>query len=296
MKWGRIITAMVTPFDERGDLDAAEAARLAKWLVERGTDGLVVGGTTGEGPTLTFDERLGLVTAVKEAVGGHATVIANAGGNDTQISVAAVREMEGAGADGILSVVPYYNKPPQEGMLRHFGAIADATSLPIMIYNIPGRTGSNMQPKTLLELARRYSNVCAVKESSGDVAQFAAILRERREGFAFLCGDDHLFLPALALGADGVVGVATHLCSREFGRMADAVHEGRIADAARIHFDLMPLMNALFATTSPIPIKWAMNQMGFHCGECRLPLGPMPDELKPRLRELMEQFKIGTAV
>lgn len=287
MKLGTIITAMITPFDSRGALDTKEAARLALWLVERDTDSLVVAGSTGEGQTLDRDERIALWRAVKSAVGDRAAVIANAGTNATRESVAAVEDAQTAGADAILAVVPYYNKPTQSGMLAHFGAIASSTRLPVIVYNIPGRTGANMQPETLLELAAAHANVVGVKESSGDLKQIGSVLARRRPGFLVWSGDDHLFLPCLAMGADGVVGVATHLCSREYRRMYDAYRAGRIEEAARIHLQSLPLIEALFATTNPIGVKWAMNQLGFHAGECRLPLDALPAALADRLRPLL---------
>ncbi len=289
-KLGTILTAMVTPFDERGDLDAREAARLARWLVERGNDGLVVAGSTGEGQTLDPGERVALWKAVKEAVGRDAVVVANAGTNSTRESVEAVAAAQSAGVDAILAVVPYYNKPTQSGMVAHFGAIAQATPLPVVIYNIPGRTAANMLPETLFELARRHANVAGVKESSGDLKQIGMILRGRSDGFIVWAGDDHLFLPCLALGADGVVGVASHLCSREYRRMLDAYRGGRVDEAAEIHASLLPLIDVMFATTSPIPVKWAMRQMGFRVGECRLPLDGMPDGVAARLRPLLAPY------
>lgn len=291
MNLGTILTAMITPFDERGELNTAEAARIASFLVENGNDGLVVAGSTGEGQTLSDGERNELFRAVKDAVGSKASVIANAGTNDTRASVKAVREAQNAGADAILAVVPYYNKPTQNGMLLHFGAIAEATSLPVVIYNIPGRTGANMLPETLLELARRHSNVAGVKESSGDLKQIGMVLKDRTEGFAVWAGDDHLFLPCLAMGADGVVGVASHLCGREYARMMDAYRNGRTEEAARIHVSLLPLIDALFATTNPIGVKWAMRRLGFATGECRLPLDTMPQAAAERLTPLVEKYR-----
>lgn len=288
---GTLLTAAVTPFDERGRLDTAEAARIAGYLVERGNDGIVVAGSTGEGQTLDDDERDELIRAVKAAVGEHVTVIANAGTNDTRASVAAAKRAQAAGADAILAVVPYYNKPTQRGMLAHFGAIAQATPLPVAIYNIPGRTGANMLPETLLELARRHSNVTAVKESSGDLKQIGTILAQRPEGFIVWCGDDHLFLPCLAMGADGLIGVASHLCAPAYRRMIEAFRAGRVDEAARIHLSLLPLIDALFATTNPIPVKWAMRQLGFATGECRLPLDAMPESLAQRLQPLLTPWK-----
>lgn len=287
---GNILTAMITPFDRNGRLDEAESARLARWLADRSTDGLVVAGSTGEGQTLEPAERVALWSAVKAAVGGRAAVIANAGTNSTRESVAAVEAATAAGADAILAVVPYYNKPTQSGMLAHFGAIAQSTPLPVIVYNIPGRTGANMLPETLLALAERHSNVAGVKESSGDLKQIATILRDRRSGFAVWSGDDHLFLPCLALGADGVVGVASHLCSREYRGLFDAHRAGRAAEAAEIAASLLELIDALFAVSNPIAIKWAMNQAGFAAGECRLPLDAMPPATAQRLAPLIAPF------
>jgi 4-hydroxy-tetrahydrodipicolinate synthase len=287
---GVILTAMVTPFDVRGELDLNEAGRLARWLVDRGNDGLIVAGSTGEGQTLEPAERVALYKAVKTAVGSDAFVIANSGTNATRESVRATQEATEAGVDAILAVVPYYNKPTQSGMLGHFGAIARATPLPIVIYNIPGRTAANMLPETLLELARRHANIVGVKESSGDLKQIGMILRDRAEDFIVWSGDDHLFLPCLALGADGVVGVASHLCSREYRAMLDAYRSGRVEEAAQIHASLLPLIDALFATTSPIPVKWAMGQLGFNVGACRLPLDEIPQSVADRLRPFLAAY------
>ncbi len=287
---GAIVTAMVTPFDDNGQLDLSEAQRLARWLVARGNDGLVVAGSTGEGQTLDAGERVALWRSIKNGVGGDAVVIANAGTNSTRESIAAVEAAEAAGVDAILAVVPYYNKPTQHGMIEHFGALAEATTLPIVIYNIPGRTGANMLPETLLELADDHSNIVGVKESSGDLKQIGTILAGRRPGFIVWSGDDHLFLPCLALGADGVVGVASHLCSPEYRRMLDAYRAGRVAEAAQIHASLLPLIDALFATTSPIPVKWAMSQLGFKVGACRLPLDEIPLAVADRLRPLLAPY------
>lgn len=291
MNLGSILTAMITPFDESGVLDTREAARIARWLVDRGNDGLVVAGSTGEGQTLSRAERSALVAAVKEAVAGRACVIANAGSNDTRESVASVEEAARAGADAILAVVPYYNKPTQRGMFAHFSAIAQAAPLPVVVYNIPSRTGANMLPSTLLELADAHENIRGVKESSGDLMQVGTILAGRRPGFTVFSGDDYLFLPCLAMGADGVVGVASHLCSPQYRAMMDAYRAGRVEEAARTHLSLLPLMQALFATTNPIAVKWAMRELGFKAGECRLPLDTIPDAVADRLRPLLQPYR-----
>ena len=290
-KLGRLLTAMVTPFDERGRVDLREAARLARWLIDEGNDGLVIAGTTGESPALTDDEKLALFRATKEAVGDRAAIVANTGGNNTEHSIELTVRAEKEGVDAALVVVPYYNKPPQDGMLRHFGAIAEATALPLIVYNIPGRTGVNMTAATQVELARTHPNVVGVKESSGDLAQMTAILHDRPSGFRLWSGDDHLLLPVLAIGGEGVVSVAAHLCAREMRRLVDAYVAGDVETAARIHQELAALTAALFATTSPIPVKWALNRIGFACGDCRSPLGAMPDATAALLEPMLAPYR-----
>ena len=199
---GRLFTAMITPFDGKGAVDVDEAVRIATFLVDRGNDGLIVAGTTGESPALESEEKLALFGAIKSALGKRGTVVAGTTGNNTHHAVELTKEAEKTGVDAILAVVPYYSKPPQDGLLRHFGAIAEATSLPIVLYNIPGRTNINMLPATVHELARRHPNIVAIKESSGNVEQFTALVRDRvREDFTVYSGDDYFYLPALALGA-----------------------------------------------------------------------------------------------
>ena len=290
-KVGALLTAMLTPFDSSGEIDHREAARLARALVEQGNDGLVVSGTTGESPALEDDETVALVRSVKAALGDRASVVAGAGSYNTHHAVEMTKRVIEAGADAVLSVVPYYNKPTQDGMLRHFGAVAEASTVPVIIYNIPHRTGVNMLPATLLELARRHETIAGVKESTGDSTQFSAILRDRPAGFGFWSGDDHQFLPSLAVGGDGLIGVASHLCAREYKEILAAFRSGDTARAAEIHLSLGPLFGALFATSSPIPVKWAMQQLGFNVGECRSPLGTMPEDLKSRLGPLIEPYR-----
>jgi 4-hydroxy-tetrahydrodipicolinate synthase len=289
---GRLFTAMITPFDDKGAVNVSEAVRIAQFLVDRGNDGLIVSGTTGEAPALETEEKLALFGAIKSALGKRGTVIAGTTGNNTHHSVELTKEATKTGVDGILAVVPYYSKPPQDGLLLHFGAIAEATSLPIILYNIPGRTNVNMLPATVHELARRHPNIVAIKESSGNVEQFTALVRDRvREDFTVLSGDDYFYLPSLALGAYGCVSVAGHLCSRELRAMADAYEGGDIETAGRLHRDLQALFSALFAHPSPIPVKWAMNEYGFKAGTCRPPMGEMPDDLKMILRPLIAPFR-----
>ncbi len=287
---GRILTAMVTPFDAQGKLDTKEAARIARWLVDRGNEGLVIAGSTGEGMTLDANERRELFAAVKAAIVGDAAMVANVGTNDVRSTIRAGKEAQDAGADALLVVVPPYAKPTQGGMLEFFGAIADATPLPVIVYNIPGRTAANMLPETLLELNRRHPNVIGVKESSGDLKQIATIVRDRPANFTVWSGDDHLFLPSLAVGADGLVGVTSHLCSQEYRSMLEAFTSGDVQRATSIHNGLLELSDALFTVTSPIGIKWAMGELGFKVGRCRPPLDELPPALVERLRPLVASY------
>jgi 4-hydroxy-tetrahydrodipicolinate synthase len=252
-KVGALLTAMLTPFDTSGDVDHKVAARLARFLVDEGNDGLVVCGTTGEAPALSDEEMVALFATVKDAVGDRASIVAGTGGNNTRHSVELTQRAEALGVDGILAVVPYYNKPTQDGMLLHFGAIAEATKLPVIVYNIPARTGANMLPATLLELAGRYENIAGVKESSGDCSQFSEILRSRPPGFGFWVGDDHMFLPSLALGADGLISVAAHLCAREYRALLQAFRSGDTAAAADTHLALAPLVAAQSGSIASMP-------------------------------------------
>jgi 4-hydroxy-tetrahydrodipicolinate synthase len=293
-KLGPLMTAMLTPFDATGAVDLTEARRLARFLIDEGNHGLVVCGTTGEAPALTDAEQLALFAAIKDEVGDRAGIVAGTGANNTAHTIEFTKKAEAAGVDAALVVVPYYSKPTQDGMLAHFGAVADATSLPIVIYNIPSRTGANMLPDTLLELASRHANIAGVKESTADCAQFSEILRRRPAGLGFWAGDDHMYLPSLALGGDGVISVAAHICARELRELGDAYAMGEAHTAGRIHLALSPLFAALFTTSSPIPVKWAMNQLGFAMGECRSPLGAMPEDSAARLGPLLDAYRERT--
>jgi 4-hydroxy-tetrahydrodipicolinate synthase len=284
-------TAMITPFDEREQVDVAEAVRVARYLCANGNDGVVVAGTTGESASLSTAEKLELFGAIKAALPDN-VVIAGASGNDTRASIELVREAEKTGVDAILAVVPYYNRPPQDGLLRHFGAIAEATTLPVVLYNVPSRTGTNLLPATVHELARRHPNIAAIKESTGSADQFTQLVRDRvRDDFAVWSGDDYFFLPALALGARGIVSVAAHVCGKDLRAMMEAFCAGEVETAARYHQHLQPLFAALFAISSPIPVKWAMSRFGFGRAECRAPLGAMTDELAAQLEPLIAPYR-----
>ncbi|MCL6451034.1 MAG: 4-hydroxy-tetrahydrodipicolinate synthase [Acetobacteraceae bacterium] len=269
--WGRVITAMVTPFGPDLAVDWARAAELARRLVDSGSDGLVVGGTTGESPTLTEAEKLKLWETVVEAVGDRVPVIAGTGTNSTAASVSLTRRAEVAGVDGVMLVTPYYNKPPQEGMYRHFREVAESTRLPVLLYNVPGRTGANLLPETVARLAE-VPNIVALKEASGSLEQVAQVVRLAPPGFRVYSGDDSLTLPVLASGGYGVVSVASHLVGQEMQQMVRAYLGGDAAEAARLHLRLTPLFKALFITANPIPVKCALALCGFPVGGLRLPL------------------------
>ncbi len=288
IEFGKVITAMVTPFDERGEVDYQAAKNLALRLVENGSDGLVISGTTGESPTLTTEEKLTLFRTVVEAVGGKATVIAGTGSYDTKHSVELTKEAERTGVDGILLVAPYYNKPPQEGLYRHFRTVAEATSLPVMIYNIPSRTGVNITPATMARLAE-VKNIVALKESTGDMAQAAEMVRVLPKEFMVYSGDDVLTLPMLAVGAVGVVSVASHLVGRRLKEMIEHFCQGEIQKAAKIHHELLPLFRVLFINTNPIMVKAALNLLGVPVGKPRLPMVEPEQHELDKLKEVLRQ-------
>ena len=269
--FGQVITAMVTPMDRALAVDYDRAAALAKRLVEAGSDGLVVSGTTGEAPTLTDDEKIRLFRTVREAVGPRAKVIAGTGTYDTAHSIHLTREAERAGCDGVLLVNPYYNKPSQEGLYRHFKTVAESTSLPVMLYNIQGRTSVNCEPATIARLAE-VPNIVAVKEASGSLDQMSQIRKLTRPEFLLYSGDDSLTLPLLAVGGTGVVSVASHLAGREIKAMIQAYQAGDVRQAQTLHFRLWPLFKVLFITTNPVPVKAALALSGFDVGGLRLPL------------------------
>ena len=277
MDIGRLLTAMVTPFDGEGRVDHEQARSLARALLDSGSDGLVVAGTTGEAPTLSHDEKLKLFAVVREAVGDRGAVLAGTSTNNTAASVELSREAEGTGVDGLLLTAPYYNKPTQEGLYRHFEAIAGATRLPCVLYNIPSRTGVNMTAETTVRLSR-VPNIAGVKEASGDLVQIARIVEDAGEGFRVWSGDDAMTLPILAVGGYGVIAVVAHLVGAQMRRMIDDYLAGRTAEAAAVHRRLLPLMQILMtAASNPAPVKYALNQIGFRVGATRLPLVE-PDE------------------
>ncbi|MCS6801045.1 MAG: 4-hydroxy-tetrahydrodipicolinate synthase [Chloroflexota bacterium] len=288
---GRVLTAMVTPFSPDGSIDEKRTAQLAQALVASGSDGLVVTGTTGESPTLSHREKLRLYEIVRAAVGPETAVIAGTSTYNTAESVELTREAAHLGVDGFLLVVPPYNKPTQEGMYRHFAAIASATTLPCILYNVPGRTGSNLLPSTVLRL-RQFANIVGIKEASGDLEQIATIIEAAGPEFRVWSGDDNLTLPILAVGGYGVISVASHLVGRQIQEMIHAFLAGQNARAAAIHRRLLPLVKALFVVGNPVPVKYALGVAGFPVGECRLPLYGPDEETARIIRHAIERQQI----
>jgi 4-hydroxy-tetrahydrodipicolinate synthase len=288
--FGRVITAMITPFTESGAVDYAVAEKLAVYLTEHGSDGLVVCGTTGESPTLSWDEEFQLFQVVQKAVAGKAKVIAGTGSNSTQEAIAATTKAAKLGLDGALLVVPYYNKPPQEGLYQHFRAIAAATpELPLMLYNIPGRTGQNLLPETVARLAE-LANICAIKEASGDLDQASQIRSLTPPEFALYSGDDSLTLPLLSVGGYGVVSVASHLVGQQLQQMIQLFVAGQVEAAIALHLKLFPLFKTLFVTTNPIPIKTALGLQGWHVGGFRPPLTEADPQTTQLLQSRLKDF------
>jgi 4-hydroxy-tetrahydrodipicolinate synthase len=289
MEFGRLITAMATPLLPDESVDLAGAQRLARHLVETGSTGIVVSGTTGESPTLTTEEKLALLSAVREAVGGRAAVIAGTGNYCTRESVELTRQAERRGADGVMLVVPYYNNPPQEGLYRHFLTVAAATSLPVMLYNVPSRAPRNLDAATTLRLAEA-PNIVAIKEASGNLEQITEILARCPDGFRVYSGDDSATLPLMGLGGYGVVSVAAHLAGRQIRDMIDLMAEGQVAEAARLNGRLLPLFRACFCRPNPIPLKAGLELLGLPGGGVRLPLVAADDECRERMRRTMAEL------
>lgn len=282
-RFGELLTAMITPFTRKGELDLDGARALARHLVEHGSDGLVVCGTTGESPTLSTDEKLSLFRTVVDEVGDEATVIAGTGTYDTAESIEMTTEVGGLGVDACLTVTPYYSRPPQNGLVAHFTAIADASSVPLMLYDIPGRTGRRVERATLLQLAE-HPNIVAVKDAIGDAAETARVRRELdangHDDFEIYSGDDPLLLPHIAAGATGIVSVCSHLVGPQIKQIFEAWRDGKVDEARRLFLELQPLFTTIMTlTASPIPVKAAVGMLGLPSGPPRLPLvEPTPDE------------------
>ena len=271
--FGDILTAMITPFTDDGHVNFQEALRLAGHLLDNGSDGLIVCGTTGEGPNIEDRDKLELFTLIAKEYGHRATIIANTGSNSTKKSIALTKAASHTGIHAVMAVVPYYNKPNQEGCYLHFKAIADSTDLPVMLYNVPGRTGGHIEPKTVARLANECANITSIKEATGDIK----IIQQLREllpnnDFMIYSGDDALTLDVLQNGGVGVISVSSHIVGKEMQKMITLFKEGKVKEARAIELSIVPILKAMFITTNPIPVKYAMKQLGFSTGPLLLPL------------------------
>ena len=290
---GRLLTAMVTPFDEKGELDYPQAKRLAQALLKSGSQGLIVSGTTGESPTLTREEKLRLFAEVRSVA--KQGVVANTGTYSTRESIELTREAERVGVDAILLVVPYYNKPTQDGLFQHFKSIAQSTSLPCIIYNVPGRTVTSISADTVIRLSQ-IDNIVGIKEASGNLEQIARIVQGANRDFLVYSGNDSDTLPILALGGYGVISVASHLVGNQIREMMDKFLGGKTEEAAQIHRNLLPLVNALFIVSNPIPVKHALNHIGFTVGKPRLPLTEPDEKSKAAIESALKGYRIDLPV
>ncbi|MBW8348924.1 4-hydroxy-tetrahydrodipicolinate synthase [Bacillus sp. IITD106] len=288
--FGRVSTAMVTPFDSKGNIDFQKTTKLVNHLINNGSDSLVVAGTTGESPTLSTEEKLALFRHILHAADGRVPVIAGTGSNNTYASIELTKKAEEIGVDAIMLVAPYYNRPNQNGLYQHFVSIARSTTLPVMIYNIPSRSSVNIAPETMIELSR-VDNIIAAKEASGDLNAMAEIISNTNDDFLLYSGDDSLALPIMAIGGSGVVSVASHVIGPELQEMIRLFEEGNHKDAASLHRRLLPLMRGLFAAPSPAPVKTALQMTGFDVGSVRLPLVPLTEQERAVLANLVEEIK-----
>ena len=291
---GRLLTAMVTPFDDKGEVDYQQARKLALALLDSGSEGLVVVGTTGESPTLNREEELRLFAEVKSAVGDRGAVIAGTGSNNTVEAIVATKGAEKAGVDGCLLVVPYYNKPTQEGLYQHFKAIAESTSLPCIPYNVPSRTVTSLSVETTIRLSQ-IDNIIGVKEASGNLENIARIISGTRN-FRVWSGNDTDTLLILAVGGYGIISVASHLVGKQINEMIYSFLNGQTDKAAEIHRRLLPLVNALFVVSNPIPVKYAVNHAGFNVGKPRLPLIEPDEKTAALIRDTMKDYRIDLPV
>ena len=293
--FGRLLTAMVTPFDEDGKIDYSQAKKLARALLDSGSDGVVVSGTTGECPTLTHEEKLRLFAEIKSAIGDRGVVIAGTGNYSTAESVGLTREAEKTGVDGCLLVVPYYNRPTQDGLYQHFKAIAGATSLPCILYNVPSRTVTSLSAETTIKLSQ-VDNIVGVKEASGNFEQIARIIQGARKGFLVYSGNDADTFPILCLGGYGVISVISHLVGLQFRQMMGDYLRGDVEKAAAAHRNLLPLVSAMFVVANPIPVKYALNYLGFSVGKPRLPLVEPDEKSKAVIEQTLKNYRIDLPI
>ena len=292
---GRLITAMVTPFDEKGAVDYEQAKCLANALLDSGSDGLVITGTTGEGPTLSAEEKIRLYAEVKEAIGSRGAVIAGTTDNDTAKSIELSAEAESVGADALLLTVPAYNKPPQDGLYQHFKAIAESTSLPCVLYNVTSRTSLNMTDETTIRLSE-IDNIVGVKEAGSDLNQITRIIDRAGDDFRVWSGNDDETFSIMATGGYGVVSVLSHLVGNQIKQMMGCLLEGDVEKAAAEHRRLLPLFKVMFIVSNPIPLKYSLNHVGFNVGPMRLPLVPPDDKSAEKILEVLADYEIDLAV
>lgn len=290
--FGRVMTAMVTPFDDQLKIDFKSLDKLIEHLLKHGTDTLLVAGTTGESPTLEDSEKKDLLKATLAQAKGRAKVIVGTGSNDTAKSIKASKEAEALGADGLLIVAPYYNKPSQDGLLAHFEAIAKSTSLPIVVYNIPGRTGINITSDTMIEIAARCPNVHALKDSTGSVEQAAEVAGKARSDFRIYSGDDYLTLPFLSIGGCGVISVASHLIGDQLQELIKVYFNGNLDKARQLHYQNLPLFKGLFAAPNPTCVKYALSVLGICKPHLRLPLVPLNPVQRDAMDRLIQESKL----
>lgn len=289
MNFGRILTAMVTPFDGHGNIDFGKTSQLIEYLLDHGTEGLVVAGTTGESPTLTSVEKIALWEHVVKIVNGRVPVIAGSGSNNTKASVDLSRKAQQTGVDAVMLVAPYYNKPCQRGIYEHFKAISEAVELPVMIYNVPGRAVVRITPETVIRLSK-IPNIVSVKEATGDLDAMTTIVSNTDDSFSLYSGDDNLTLPAYAIGATGIVSVSSHVIGNEMQTMLKAFEEGKHKEAAKWHQKLLPVFNGMFSAPSPTPVKAALQMKGLDTGSVRLPLVPLDQSARGALQSLIDSL------
>ena len=289
------MTAMITPFNKEGEIDYEQTKKLTSALLDSGSDGVVVAATTGESPTITWEEEFRLFTEVKSAAGEKGTVIAYTGSNSTAEAIEATKEAERIGVDACLLVVPYYNKPSQDGLYQHFKAIAQETSLPCILYNVPSRTVVSLSADTAIKLSH-IDNIIGVKEASGNLDAISKIISNTREDFLIWSGNDGDTLPILTLGGYGVISVASHLVGSQIKKMIDAFIDGKIDEAANIHHRLLPLINAIFIVSNPVPLKYALNHIGFNVGKPRLPLVEPDEKSAATIRDTLKKYKIDLPI
>ncbi|WP_042456446.1 4-hydroxy-tetrahydrodipicolinate synthase [Neobacillus dielmonensis] len=287
--FGRVSTAMVTPFDHKGHIDFAKTTKLVNYLIDNGSESLVIAGTTGESPTLSKEEKLALFAHVVKVVNKRIPVIAGTGSNNTYASIELTKKAEQLGVDGIMVVAPYYNKPNQEGLYQHFQAVAEATTLPVMIYNIPSRSVVTISPETVIRLSK-IPNIVAVKEASGDLNAMTKIIAGTDEDFDLYSGDDSMTIPVLSIGGAGIVSVASHVIGNEIQRMVGSFFEGKVQEAAKLHQQLLPLVQELFAAPSPAPVKTALQIKGLDVGSVRLPLVGLTEQERNTLISILNNI------